>query len=336
MPINKDALVRYRVINKCLINRFKKYPSKDELKTACMEALGVDYLSDRTIEKDLEDMRHNEELGYQAPIEYSKAEKGYYYTNPDYSIDKIPLGSNDINALQFAAAILTQFRQISMFNQFSGAVEKIVEALNINRMMLEKDSVDFIEFERAEYVPGGQFLEIVVSAIKDQKRVRFSYKKHGGSEVKEYVLEPYLLKQFRNIWYLIGADKSSAEIKTFGLDRFKEIEVLDETFLPSDTFNKEKYFSYAFGITSYHDKPEEVILSFKPKTGDFIKALPLHHTQVVLKDDKNECQIKITVYPTFELLMQILSYGPEVKVLRPASLQSNVKEVLKQTLERYK
>lgn len=300
-----------------------------------MEALGVDYLSDRTIEKDLEDMRHNEELGYHAPIEYNKAEKGYYYKDPDYSIDKIPLGSNDINALQFAAAILTQFRQISMFEQFSGAVEKIVEALNINRLMLEKEAVDFIEFEKAEYVAGGQYLELIVHAIKDRKRIRFTYKKHGAFETKDYVLEPYLLKQFRNIWYLIGTEKGSEGIKTFGLDRFREVIILDETFLPSNKFNKEKYFSYSFGITSYHEEPEEVILSFNRKTGDYIKALPLHHTQQVMEDTEDECRIKITVYPTFELLMQILSYGPEVKVLHPLSLQNKIAEVLRKTLERY-
>ena len=335
MPINKDALVRYRIINKCLINKFKTYPTKDELKEACIEALGVDSISDRTIEKDIEDMRHNVELGYLAPIEYNKKFKGYRYTDPNYSIDKIPLKSDDLNALQFATSILNQFSHLSILKDFTGAVTKIMEAVNINRMVLENPELDFIEFGKAEYVAGGPFLESLVLAIKNSNQVFFTYKKHGSSESKNYVLDPYLLKEYKNIWYVIGNDPSTASIKTFGLDRIVGLEILDSTFTPTKEFDKKKYFENAFGITSSYNDPEKVILRFSRKTGDYIKALPLHKSQEIISNTPQECIIKLTVYPTIDLVMQLLSYGSEVEVIAPDFLRGQIKDLLLATLNQY-
>lgn len=335
MPINKDALVRYRIINKCLINKFKTYPTKEELKDACIEALGVDSISDRTIEKDIEDMRYNVELGYLAPIEYNKKFKGYRYTDINYSIDKIPLKADDLNALQFATSILSQFSHLSILKDFTGAVTKIMEAVNINRMVLENSDLDFIEFGKAEYVAGGPFLENLVLAIKDSLQVSFTYKKHGNSESKNYTLDPYLLKEYKNVWYVIGKDPSTSSIKTFGLDRIVNLEILKSTFEQSADFDKKKYFENAFGITSSYIEPEEVILKFSKKTGDYIKASPLHKSQRIVKEDPNECEVSLTVYPTIDLVMQLLSYGSDVEVIAPASLRNQIKLQLQSTLEKY-
>lgn len=335
MPVNKDALVRYRILNKCLVSKHRKFPSKEDLREACREALGLDYLSDRTIEKDLEDMRYNEELGFLAPIAYSKKEKGYFYSDPDYSIDKIPLRLDDLDALRFAGSLLQQFSHLSILQGFSGAVAKIMEAMNINRMMMEQETLDFIEFDQAGYIPGGPFLESIVNAIKTNRKISFSYKKHGQFRQKKYCLDPYLLKEFKNIWYVVGQEDSSGKVKTFGLDRILDLEISQSEFNPDPDFDRKKYFKNAFGITSYHSEPDNVILSFTPKTGDFIKALPLHPSQQVLVDNEQECRISLIVYPTYDLIMQLLSYGSEVKVIEPPSLRQSVIKSLTETLEKY-
>ncbi|MFN6945988.1 MAG: helix-turn-helix transcriptional regulator [Cytophagaceae bacterium] len=335
MPVNKDALVRYRVINKCLTNRFKKYPSKEEICEACAEALGCNTISTRTFDKDVEDMRYDEELGYFAPISYDRLKKGYYYTDPSYSIDKIPLNSEEVNALQFAVSLLDQLKHIPLMGQFTGAVDKIVDAFNLNRMNKPNEEVDFIEFENPAYIPGGHLLSNLVEAVKEKMVIQFSYKKHGESLSKHYLMDPYLLKEFRNRWYIIGKESQSKEIRIFGLDRILELEILNDYFEQDPSFDKDKFFKHSFGITSVQDKPVEIILSFNPKEGDYIKSLPLHHSQKVILDNKEECRISLYVYPTYELITQILAYGKNVRVLSPESIREEIIAIFKETLKNY-
>jgi len=113
MPANKYALIRYRVIDECLSNKYRRYPTKEDIRAACEDALygSLDArVSISTIEKDMYAMRNDAALGYEAPIVYDKYEKGYYYSDPEYTIKKIPLGEEDLDALQFAAMTLYQFR----------------------------------------------------------------------------------------------------------------------------------------------------------------------------------------------------------------------------------
>ncbi|MDP1621278.1 MAG: hypothetical protein Q8M08_02960 [Bacteroidales bacterium] len=89
MPANKYALIRYRVINRCL--KDFQFASMDKLIQVCEDALSMSPISERTIYQDLKDMREDDQLGYNAPIKLNR-DKGYYYDDPDYSIDNIPLG----------------------------------------------------------------------------------------------------------------------------------------------------------------------------------------------------------------------------------------------------
>ena len=119
MPANKYALLRYRIIDKCIRNKYRPYPSKEDLRQACEDALynSLDErISDSTIEKDLFAMRNEEGLGYMAPIKYSRELNGYFYTDPEYSINDIPLNEEDIDAIKFAALTLSQFKSISVFS----------------------------------------------------------------------------------------------------------------------------------------------------------------------------------------------------------------------------
>src|SRR6056297_877192 len=118
MPANKYALLRYRIIDRCISNKFNPFPNKEDLREACEEELygsDGDRISASTIDKDLYAMRNEANLGYYAPIAYSKTEKGYYYEDPDYSIDEMPLNQEDIEAIEFAANTLAQFRGIQLF-----------------------------------------------------------------------------------------------------------------------------------------------------------------------------------------------------------------------------
>lgn len=108
VPINKNALIRYRVIDQCLRNRYRRWTIED-LVDACSDALydmeGIRKgVSLRTVQADIQMMR-SDKLGYNAPIEVYD-QKYYRYADPNYSIDKVLLEEEDIQLIENAIVLL--------------------------------------------------------------------------------------------------------------------------------------------------------------------------------------------------------------------------------------
>ncbi|HOL87117.1 MAG TPA: WYL domain-containing protein, partial [Defluviitoga tunisiensis] len=104
---------------------------------------------------------------------------------------------------------------------------------------------------------------------------------------------------------------------------------------PTD-FDANEYFKYCYGIVRPDDlKPEEVLLSFTPEQGKYIKSLPLHSSQEIIIDNDSELVIKLKIFITYDFVMEILSYGYNVKVLKPPSLVDSIKKNYENTLSKY-
>jgi len=136
------------------------------------------------------------------------------------------------------------------------------------------------------------------------------------------------LKEFKNRWYIIAKDLSDNNVKTFALDRLTNLEITNKKFEIPKAYNIEERFKYCFGIINPKDEePKEIILSFDSFQGKYIKTLPLHETQQILIDNEDELQIKLKLCITHDLIMELLSYGDNMKVLKPKSLANKIKKV---------
>lgn len=333
MPKNKQAYIRYRIIDASIRNKQKPFPSKEELIKACEVIASV---SQRTIEQDLYDMQHDEELGYFAPIKYDRLQKGYCYEDPNYSISNIPLKENDLYALEFAVALLKQFEGIDTIAQFSEAVTKIEDYVNVRSLMTDNDIAQVIQLEQSTSGKGQEFLNTILGAIKAQQAIRFSYKKFDSSVEKEYTLEPYVLKEYRNRWYVTGRSVTSGMVVTFGLDRIMKLDITSDNFTVSDGFNANDYFKYSFGISvSNNLKPEEIIVEFTAQQAEYIKSQPLHYTQKIVSDSEEKSRVSIQVIPSFELKAQLLSYGSSLTIVSPEWLKKELMEELRAALNNY-
>jgi predicted DNA-binding transcriptional regulator YafY len=224
MPHIKNALIRYRIIDRCIRNKYKSYPSKQELREACEENLfGTNYgehICDSTIEKDLFNMR----MDHDAPIKYSKKHNGYYYEDPSYSINDIPLTEDDLESIQFAVNTLQQFREVDMFKQFGQAIDKIVDRVAIESKQSLNSENPIVQFETAYSSGGNEFLPPLYEAIISKNKVIFNYKSFKSTDFKERIVSPLLLKEYRNRWYLISFDESKNDIITFALERMLNLE----------------------------------------------------------------------------------------------------------------
>jgi len=198
-----------------------------------------------------------------------------------------------------------------------------------NALKIGENISQSIQFETRR-PQGTENLFGLLHAITNHLQVRFTYQKFWEDESSQRTVGPLALKEFKNRWYLISTnlDKDSSDgiIKTFGLDRISSLEITKSKFKYTQNFNIEEYFRHCFGIISPTDEnPIEVILSFDPDQGKYIKTLPLHHSQEIIVDNADELRIKLLIYNTFDFRMELLAHGNTVRVLQPESLAEEVR-----------
>ncbi len=222
-------------------------------------------------------------------------------------------------------------------NENEETSERLLEAYDIiNAINVSNQFSSFIEFQKRKPQGTEHFMGLL-HAIKNRKCVSFSYRKFWDEEESIRKIEPYLLKEFKYRWYLIGKDLKDDTVKSFGLDRLSELEIEKTRFKFPENFNHEEIFKHAFGIISeFPKKAEEIVLSFSPFQGKYIKSLPLHETQQILIDDEKELKVKLKVYPTHEFIMEILSMGENVTVLKPKFLRKEIQQIFSLSIENYK
>ncbi len=216
------------------------------------------------------------------------------------------------------------------------AFERIIEAYDtFNALSLTDRLSDFIHFENRRSM-GTENLYGLLHAIKNRFQVSFVYQKFWEDEVTNRLMEPFALKEFRNRWYLIGNDVRKNQIRIFALDRMRDLEISKQTFVQNKTFDVNEYFQDCFGIISPDRlKVEEVILSFSPNKGKYIKSLPLHHSQKVLTDNQQEVLIKLKLVVSFDFVMELMSHSADVKVIQPQSLIDEITGAYQKALKQY-
>lgn len=335
MAKNLDAIIRYRVINKCLRNKFKKNPTKQELKEACEEAISAE-VAERTIDKDLYEMRNNESLGFFAPIKYDKKTKGYSYEDPNYSIDAIPIGSSDLNAIEFAAEILGQYKNVNILNEFKGAVDKIVDTVKVQRMIYDQPTLEgLVQLDNLEYVPGSEFLNDLIEFIRAHTVVEIDYKKFGSDSVKTYSFHPYMLKEYNGLWYVTGFVPAYEAIRTFALDRIAAIKPMNDVFSVIPDFNREVYYNNVYGVTHNQKNPLQVLIKTDASASQYLKVIPIHKSQEIVKEEEGFVWFSYQLVLNIELETKLMSLGNGCEVVEPLILREAIKQRIVKTLKNY-
>lgn len=320
----KNAQIRYRVIDRCLRNKYKPYPSKLDLREACEDTLfgSTDgaHICDSTIEKDLFAMR----MDHDAPIVYSKKYRGYYYSDDDFSINDIPLNEDDIDAIKFAANTLIQFKEVDLFQNFGSALDKIFDRISIADDPTDKAIDRLVQFEASHSKGDTEFLSDLLKAIRERIIVEFMYKSFASNIEKRRRVAPLMLKQYQKRWYLLCQDLKKERITTYALDRMSNLHPTEDYFLDNFNFNSEVYFQHAIGITAIDGKPELIELKVDNKAANYLKTQPLHHSQKITKEGKNRTTFQLRVFVTEELIRGLLSYAGEIEVITPITLKEEL------------
>lgn len=183
---------------------------------------------------------------------------------------------------------------------------------------------------------GTQHLNELLNAAKNKLQVSFLYEKFSDDNIYNRHVKPLAIKEARHRWYLVAEDTKENKIKTFGLDRISDIKLSNLNFETPINFDPEEAFKNSFGIINGDDKhPVKIILSFTKRESNYVKSLPLHHSQELVFENGNESHFQYFLLPTYDFTMEILSYGNQVEVLEPHWFRNEVAEKLKDALHRY-
>ena len=279
-----------------------RYPSFEMIKDHLFDH-GFE-VSSRTIQRDLEQIRF--EFGIE--IMYDRNRNGYHI-DPETSI-------NTESFLRFLEIVNT--------------AELLTESLKES-----KDSLDFISFESHGALMGIEHLKPLLYAIKNQRKVGFVHENFDKETKRDYIVHPYLLKEYQNRWYLIAIIENTDQFRVFGIDRIQTLELLEAVFKPDIKINPMALFENIIGLNYSDDEPEEVILSLTPLQAKYVKSLPLHGSQETIMENENEVHIRLRIVPNYEFKQKILMLGENIKVLKPQRLVDDILRTLTATIKNY-
>lgn len=187
-----------------------------------------------------------------------------------------------------------------------------------------------------EDVPSArEFLPVVLDAIRNSHKIEFTYAGFNRSRAERGIrYEPYFLKRYKQRWYMIGLKEKGGDIRTYALDRVKEVKTLDEPFVKPADLELNDLFGNIVGVTSSKADVRTVRLQATPTQAKYFRALPLHPSQdEALHDDYSVFTYRLKL--NYELAHEILSLGDAVKVLEPPELKAMVVMQLKSALQQY-
>jgi predicted DNA-binding transcriptional regulator YafY len=335
MPVNRNALIRLRTIDKCLQNRGRRWTLEDLIE-ACSEALyeyeGIDKgVSRRTVQMDIQLMR-SDKLGYNAPITI-KEKKYYVYDDPEYTIEKNPLSKADLEKLSEAIDILKHFKGFNHFQQMSGIIQGLEDRVN----SAGRDGRSIVHLETNENLKGIEFIDPIYQAIRGKKVIQLAYQSFKARTANVFNFHAYLLKEYRNRWFVLGRKSSKEPMVTLALDRIKSIELVPTVkYIDKEKFDANEYYKDVIGVTvNEGNRPQTVHLAIDRSNAPYVITKPFHHTQKIVAKSSEGIEVTIDVVLNYELEREILGFGECITVIKPKKLRERIEVKLKKAVEKY-
>jgi predicted DNA-binding transcriptional regulator YafY len=270
-------------------------------------------------------MKEDEGLGYFAPIKFHRGHQGYYYSEPDYSINKIALKETDIEAIKAYTDMLSEYSGTRVNYNFAHALNKVLASVkesfpdgNSKRKIIQTD--------HAPQHLGFEHFEILLHAAKEKIPICFVHYSYTNRDFKSVIVHPIMLKEFNNSWYLLAYSENHKSLRTFGFDRIYEPKLLKRVYKETDEKITINYFKHIYGVYPINNqKLQEIRFWVDPMLADYINAHPIHESQIKEHEMSHGHTIfKVKLIPSQELINLFQSYGEQLIVLTPEWIQTKI------------
>jgi len=224
----------------------------------------------------------------------------------------------------------------------SGIREWMMEALSLNGLINESASLRsrlIFESEPSSH----RFLTDIIRAMRDEKMIEVNYQSFNMESPRDFLLEPFCLKEYKRRWYLFARDHKAKykEPHSFSLDRINTLTISDKPFKIPKRFYAESFFSTRYGVLHYeNEEPALIKIKVSARQANYFRTLPLHHSQQELETFKTTDTIKPTetskgysiftyyLTPNYDFIHDLLYFGEDVEVLEPMDLRSTISKSL--------
>ncbi len=326
MPVNKNACLRYQILDQCFSSKHRKF-CFDDLVDFVSGKLGYN-ISPRQIREDIANLRMRP---YNAPIEatlYAGKKCHYHYSDPDFSIYRNELSPEELANLRSTIEMLNRYRGIPA----NAWLEEVISSLEY-RFGVKANSENLISFEQNDMLKGLEHLSGLIDATINHQSVELSYQSYGKDK-RQTLVHPYYIKQYNGRWFLFGMNGEKNRIESYALDRIEEHRLSGKPFVKNETVDFSTYFDDVIGVSvPYGDTPaEEIVLRFSEKRFPYVVSKPIHRTQKLAGEPFT---VSITVKPNRELRQQIFSFIPDVEVVSPEWLRNEIRDKIKENLKKY-
>lgn len=338
MPVNKNAFIRYKYLDKLLSDHHHYYDIHD-----LTEKVNDDLLSDgfkdvtqRCIEKDLVDLQ---DAPFSAPIDHFKwnGKSCIAYNDPSFSIFKMEMSDEERNLLHEVLNTIGQFNGLDNF-----------EWLDKLKMGLElEERRQIISFSNNPYLQNSNLLGTLFDKISNKVVIRLSYHTFTDATIRSIDFHPYLLKQYNDRWFLLGAADGDRKILTFALDRIDTVEPLPEKKYADCPDNLSERFEDIVGVTLYDDRPvEHIVFWVSDASKNYVTTKPIHESQIQYQAEKerqlrsqypvleNGAFFSIDCIENYELIRELCSFGKDLLVLTPAHIQDVIFQRFSESVEK--
>lgn len=231
MPVDKQKVLRFQVLNECFRNIHRDY-TIDDLVEICNKVteqkLDKSGISKRTIQNDINELQlppYNIELDESLRIGRKRI---YRYLDPDFSIKLVQLSDVERDRIEDAIDVLEKYSDNPQFSWVKFCLENIVSDTFTDRCN------SLISFQNNPELYGIKHFEQLLKSIANKQPLKITYQRYPRKEnnaiieSRQYQIDlfPYLLKQYNDRWFLIGREHNTTRLSVYALDRIITIKNL--------------------------------------------------------------------------------------------------------------
>ena len=329
MPVDKQVYIRYKVLNRCFRNRYREF-TIDDLVDACNEALrkaDKQDVSKRTIQNDINTLEADYGIMLDEKLKRGR-QRLYRYRDTSYSLPIIRMNDEERNKIQDAISVLEDFEGEPLYDWARTLL------MQVGGGMFNEQSSSVVSFQSNPDLKGLNLFGKLLQAILGKRTLKIIYTPFGKDSYSERVY-PYHLKQFNDRWYLIAQAVGYETLGHYALDRIDSFEEISLPYKEPEVDFSE-YFDDVIGVTvPERYEPVDVILRVWNNRFNYIKTKPLHLSQRIISEEDGYTKISINVKINLELISLILSFGPDVEVIAPASLRAMIAKNISAMSDKY-
>ncbi len=319
MPEYKLMPLRYQILNRCFRNPYKEY-TIDDLVDECNDALrnaGKTEVSKRTIQNDINILEADYGIQLNEKLKRGR-QRLYRYADTNYSLPSFRINDEERHKLQDAIRILNHFEGEPLYDWAKTLLMQIEGGL------FDDDSSQVVSFQTNLDLKGLNHFSKLLQAIITKRVLKLKYTPYGKEQLS-VTIYPYYLKEYNNRWFLIAQVKGYDSYANYALDRIDEFK---EVALPykEPEVDFSEYFDDVVGVSVPDGESEDIIIKVDKKRFNYISTKPLHLSQRIQEENDEFAIISINVKINKELIALLLSFGPDVEVISPASLKAEIKK----------